>query len=217
MAVASQGGTALMTPSSPWRGESPLILASASATRAQLLRNAGLSPQPLPAAIDERALQAQLPGDASPAHVAMALAAAKARHVAAFNPGRWVLGADQTLDCDGEMFHKPAGRRQAAAQLARLAGRTHRLTSAAALIRDGRIEAEAVSEARLTMRPLSAEALNDYLDLAGEAATASVGAYRVEGLGIHLFEAIDGDHFTILGLPLISLLAEMRRLELLTP
>ena len=125
------------------------------------------------------------------------------------------MGADQTLALDQRLFSKPAGRAQAAVQLRALAGQSHELHSATAVARDGEILFEDVSIARMTMRPLDGAAIRAYLDAAGEAVTASVGAYQVEGLGVHLFERIEGDHFTILGLPLLPLLKFLRSQGLL--
>jgi septum formation protein len=192
-----------------WRGKAPLILASQSRARQMLLANAGLSFEPIPADIDERALQ-DASGLSAPREIALLLAREKARVVSRQYAGRYVIGADQTLALGQRMFTKPAGRAQAAAQLADLAGRSHELHSAVAVAHDGAIAFEGVSVARMTMRPLSASDIAAYLDEAGEVVTASVGAYQLEGLGVHLFERIDGDHFTILGLPLLQLLAFLR-------
>ena len=126
-----------------------------------------------------------------------------------------MIGADQTLACEGSPFHKPADRAAAQEQLAALSGRTHVLHSAFAIAEHGAVVHEDVAEARMTMRALSADAVERYLDLAGEAALHSVGAYQVEGLGIHLFERIEGDHSTILGLPLLPLLTALRERGLL--
>ena len=126
-------------------------------------------------------------------------------------PGRLVLGADQTLARGDTRFSKPANRAEAAAQLRALRGRTHELHSALALVRDGDVLFECVDTARLTMRDFSDRFLDDYLDMAGDAALASVGGYQLEGIGIHLFERVEGDYFTILGLPLLPLLAFLRQ------
>ena len=131
------------------------------------------------------------------------------------NPGRYVIGADQTLALGDRLFSKPAGRAQAADQLRLLAGQTHELHSAVAVALDGKMLFSEVSIARMTMRPLSDDEISTYLDTAGDAVTTSVGAYQLEGLGVHLFARIEGDHFTILGLPLLPLLAFLRAQGLL--
>jgi septum formation protein len=163
-----------------------------------------------PADIDERALEREAGGLAPDALAAM-LAGAKAQAVARAHPGRLVLGADQTLAFGGRAFSKPADRAAARAQLSQLRGAAHELHSAVALHRDGERLFEHVATARLTMRAFSDGFLDRYLDVAGEAACASVGGYQLEGLGVHLFERIDGDFFTILGLPLMPLLDFLRR------
>jgi septum formation protein len=127
-----------------------------------------------------------------------------------------VVGADQTLALGGRLFSKPDGRAQAAEQLRALAGQTHELHSAVAVARDSKIMFADVAVARMTMRPLDDHAISAYLDAAGEAVTASVGAYQLEGLGIHLFGRVEGDHFTILGLPLLPLLEFLRGHQLLS-
>jgi len=195
---------------SVWRGRRPLILASQSRARQMLLSNAGIQCEAIPAAIDERAIQKQS-GLKRPTDVATLLALEKARVVAATHPNRTVLGADQTLALSDRLFDKPAGRSQAAEQLRALSGKTHELHSAIALIGDdGRVLDQRVSVARMTMRLLTDEVIEKYLDAAGAAVTTSVGAYQLEGLGVHLFELVEGDHFTILGLPLMILLPILR-------
>jgi septum formation protein len=143
------------------------------------------------------------------------LAREKACFVSSKNPGRYVVGADQTLALGDRLFSKPAGRAQAADQLRLLAGHTHELHSAVAVARDGKVVFSDVSVARLTMRALTGSEIRAYLDEAGEAVTSSVGAYQLEGFGVHLFDRFEGDHFTILGLPLLPLLAFLRREQLL--
>lgn len=202
-----------MNASSLWLAPVPVLLASASATRRDLLTGAGLPVETAPARIDERALEAEA-GALTPVELARRLARAKAEEVAARHPDRVVIGADQVLECEGQVFHKPADRAAAHAHLARLQGRTHQLHAAVAIRREGQGE-DFVETARLTMRPLDAGALDAYLRLAGEAVTTSVGAYQLEGLGIHLFERVEGDHSTILGLPLTPLLARLRGMGLL--
>jgi septum formation protein len=183
-----------------WLADTPLVLASQSASRRAILESAGIPLDVEPAAIDERAVEARA-DRADPGDIAALLARAKALAVSAQKPGRLVLGADQTL----------ADRAAARDQLKTLRGNTHELHSALALARDGAIVFEHREAARLTMRPFSDDFLERYLDAAGSAVTASVGAYQVEGAGIHLFEHIDGGHFTILGLPLLPLLGFLRR------
>jgi septum formation protein len=197
-----------------WRGKHPLILASQSRTRQALLANAGITFEAVPAEIDERAIQ-QSAGLAAPGDTAALLAREKALWVSVRQPGKVVIGADQTLALGKRLFSKPTGRAQAAEQLRVLAGRSHELHSAVAVARDGQILFEGASVARMTMRRLAEAEIEAYLDEAGEAVNSSVGAYQLEGLGIHLFEQIEGDHFTILGLPLLQLLGFLRSLRLL--
>jgi septum formation protein len=197
-----------------WRGTYPLILASQSRTRQALLANAGISFEAVPADIDEREVQ-QASGVSAAPDIAALLARRKALSVSSHQPGRFVVGADQTLARGAKLFVKPAGRAQAAEQLRALAGGSHELHSAVAVVRDGKILFEAVTIARMTMRRLGEPEIDAYLDAAGEAVTTSVGAYQLEGLGVHLFERIEGDHFTILGLPLLPLLSFLRSERLL--
>jgi septum formation protein len=192
-----------------WRGKDPLVLASQSRTRQALLENAGISFEAVPAEIDERAVQ-QTSGLTSPGDIAALLAREKALSVSSRQPGKYVVGADQTLALGERLFSKPAGRAQAAEQLRVLAGQSHQLHSAVAVAHDGEILFETLAVARMTMRRLGQSDIDAYLDEAGEAVTTSVGAYQLEGLGVHLFERIEGDHFTILGLPLLPLLAFLR-------
>lgn len=192
-----------------WLAEQPLVLASKSAVRHTLLREAGIPVEVEPADVDERAVEAaNVPCAAG--EVAALLAREKACVVAARRPGRLVLGADQTLALGERRFSKPADRTAARAQLAALRGCTHELHTAIALVRDGRVLLEHRESARLTMRAFSDRFLDDYLDAMGAAVTASVGGYQLERLGIQLFECIEGDHFVILGLPLIPLLRHGR-------
>ena len=197
-----------------WRANKPLILASQSRARKMLLANAGLSFKVVPADIDERDLQqgSKLSG---PGEIAKLLAREKAAWVSVRNAGHYVIGADQTLALGERLFNKPDGRAAAAEQLRALSGQTHELHSAIAVAIDGKIAFETVAVARMTMRPLSGDEIRLYLDEAGEAVTTSVGAYQLEGLGVHLFERIEGDHFTILGLPLLPLLGFLRRERLI--
>jgi septum formation protein len=197
-----------------WRGTKPLILASQSPARQGLLTRAGIAFEAIPAGLDERAIQLASALSA-PGEIAALLARDKAIFVSGKHPDRFVIGADQTLILGEQLFSKPSGRAQAVKRLRALAGQTHELHSAAAVARDGEILFESVSIARMTMRPLDDNAISAYLDEAGEAVTTSAGAYQLEGLGIHLFERIEGDHFTILGLPLLPLLKFLRSRRLL--
>jgi septum formation protein len=197
-----------------WRGKYPLILASQSRARQTLLANAGIKFEAVPAEIDERAVQ-QTCGLSAPGDIAALLAREKALSVSMRQPRKFVIGADQTLALGERLFSKPAGRAQAAEQLRALAGRSHELHSAVAVARDGKILFADATIARMTMRRLGEAEIDAYLEEAGEAVTSSVGAYQLEGLGVHLFERIEGDHFTILGLPLLPLLAFLRSERLL--
>jgi septum formation protein len=197
-----------------WRGKTPLILASQSSARKMLLANAGLEFETVTADIDERGIQAASKLS-NPREIGLLLAREKAKAVSIDRPGSYVIGADQTLALGERLFNKPAGRTEALAQLRDLAGHSHELNSAVVVAHDGKIVFEDVSVARMTMRQMSEGELSAYLDAAGDAVTTSVGAYQLEGLGIHLFERIEGDHFTILGLPLLQLLAFLRRKRLI--
>jgi septum formation protein len=198
-----------------WRVREPLVLASQSRVRQALLANAGLSFETIPAAIDERAIQLNS-GLTTGGETAIRLACEKAHDVSLRLPGRYVIGADQTLECDGRLFNKPAGRAAAVSHLRALSGRTHTLHAGVAVVRDGKPLFENVSVARMTMRELSDDTIKAYLNEVGDTATASVGAYQLENLGVHLFSRIEGDHFTILGLPLLPLLAFLRGQGLLS-
>jgi len=193
-----------------WLDAAPLVLASRSAVRRSLLEAAGVPVEICPADIDERGVEAGAPLQA-PVAIAALLAREKAAAIARRNRGRIVLGADQTLSLDGRRFTKPADRATARAQLRALSGRSHELYSAIAFVQDGAVLFEYVGVARLTMRAVSDRFLDDYLDAVGDAATASVGAYQLEGFGIQLFERLDGDYFTVLGLPLLTALDFLRR------
>lgn len=197
-----------------WRGKTPLILASQSSARKVLLANAGLEFETVTADIDERGIQAASKLS-NPREIGLLLAREKAKAVSANRPGSHVIGADQTLALENRLFNKPFGRTQALAQLRDLAGHSHELNSAVAVAHDGKVVFEDVSVARMTMRQMTEAELSTYLDAAGDVVTASVGAYQLEGVGIHLFERIEGDHFTILGLPLLPLLAFLRRERLI--
>jgi septum formation protein len=197
-----------------WCGKHPLILASQSRARQTLLANAGIAFEAIPAEIDEREIQ-RASGLLAAGDIATLLAREKALWVSSRQSDRIVVGADQTLALGTRLFSKPAGRAQAAEQLHALAGHSHELHSAVAVARNDEILFETVAVARMTMRPLTEAAINHYLDETGTAVTTSVGAYQLEGLGVHLFERIEGDHFTILGLPLLALLPFLRGEKLL--
>lgn len=196
-----------------------LILASGSAVRARLLRDAGLDFEVRDSRVDEEAVKkkfAESDGGSGIEDVtdtlAQALAGEKALAVSRAEPTAFVVGADQILSCDTLRFDKPRDMAEARANLARFRGRTHTLHSAAALARGGEIVWSHCDRARLTMRGFSDAFLDRYLATLGEKVRASVGCYQLEGPGIQLFERIEGDYFTILGLPLLALLAELRRL-----
>ena len=188
-----------------------LILASASPARRRLLAAAGVDFGTHPAGVDEGALKtAMLRDGASPTEIAERLAETKARRISASNPGALVLGADQILTMDGEILSKPNDLAEARAQLERLSGRTHRLIAALCVVETGRPVWRDRDEVELTVRRLSRGFLDAYLDAAGQDVLTSVGCYRLEGLGIQLFSAIEGDYFTVLGLPLLPLLVFLR-------
>ncbi len=190
-----------------------LVLASQSSGRAALLRGAGLVFTTRPADIDERAVEQtfrQGREHVDPADIAELLAIAKADHVSTQNPGAYVIGADQVLALGDEIFEKPRSMEIARQNLLRFRGRTHQLHAALCVVQNGQILWRHVSRADLKMRDFTPEFLGRYLAEAGEDVLSSVGAYRLEAAGIHLFERIDGDYFTILGLPLLPLLAYLR-------
>lgn len=190
----------------------PLVLASKSAPRRALLEAAGISLVIDPADIDERAAEAASPKEAaSPEGAALLLARAKAFETAKRNAGKAVLGADQTLALGSERFSKPKSIESARAQLQKLSGKTHALHSGIAVVRDQKVLFETVSSAHLTMHNFSDAFLDAYLKDAGDRVMQSVGAYQLESVGVNLFEKIEGDHFTILGMPLMPLLAYFRK------
>jgi septum formation protein len=194
-----------------WREAHPLILASKSSARAALLKQTRIPFEIKTVEIDERVVESPLRDTGADAgEIALHLAWAKARAVAMLHPDRLVLGADQTLALGGRMFTKPANREEALEQLRALSGREHALHSAICVMRGDDALFQSTETARLKMRPLGEPFLAAYAAETGPALTTSVGAYQVEGLGIHLFDSITGDHSTILGLPLIPLLAFLR-------
>jgi septum formation protein len=193
-----------------WLADKPLVLASKSAPRRAMLEAAGIPIEIRPAEIDERAVERAAVANAA-GDVAALLAREKARAISIGMPGRLVLGADQTLVLGERRFDKPADIAGARAQLRALAGKTHELHSAIAFVRDGEVLSEVVQVARMTMRAFSDGFLDAYLEAAGSAVTASVGAYQLERYGVHLFERVEADHFTILGLPLLAALDFLRQ------
>jgi septum formation protein len=193
-----------------WLADRPLVLASKSAIRHAILRDAGIPVEIAPADIDERAVE-QRAGLHDAGENAALLAREKARAIALERSGCLVLGADQTLALGEQRFSKPIDRTTAREQLKVLRGRTHELHTAVALVRGSTLLFEHREIARLTMRAFSDDFLETYLDAMGAAVTASVGGYQLEKTGIQLFERIEGDHFVILGLPLLALLRFFRQ------
>ena len=190
-----------------------IILASASPFRLAMLRNAGIETEANPSRIDERAVE-EGGGDAaiSPENLAWILAEAKAEEVSERFPGALVIGSDQTLSLGDEVLHKAADMEEARRRLLKLSGRTHHLNSAVVLARDGKALWGHVSVASMMMRKLDPAYIGRYLSRVGDQVLRSVGVYQIEGEGIQLFDSIEGDHFTIVGMPLLPLVAELRRL-----
>ncbi|MTI44401.1 septum formation protein [Roseibium hamelinense] len=190
-----------------------LVLASGSKIRAELLKNAGLKFDVAPADVDERAVeQPLLESGFPPEDLAIVLAEAKANSVSEERPGDLVIGADQILAYDGKRFTKPESMEAARRQLLAFSGKTHELLSAVVISKDGEAIWRNVSVARMHMRSFSPKFVGQYLAQVGNEALSSVGAYQLEGPGIQLFEQIDGDYFTVLGLPMFPLLAKLRDL-----
>jgi septum formation protein len=195
--------------------DAELILASASQGRAELLRNAGLHFRQCPADIDERRLQADAVQERGPldaGELALMLAAAKAQAVSRAVPDALIIGADQMMECGGTLFEKPPTMEAARGQLRQLRGRAHCLHSAVCVAQDGEMIWRHLAKAELEMRDFSDGFLDDYCRLEGEILLQSVGAYRIEGLGVQLFSRIEGDIFTIIGLPLLPLLGYFRKI-----
>lgn len=188
-----------------------LVLASKSASRRAMLDAAGIGYESVPADVDERALEAALVG-AAPETVALALAEAKALAVSDARPGSLVLGSDSLVEVAGRRFDKPASRENAAEHLRFFSGKVMRLHSAAALARDGAIVWRHGALAKLHVRELSDSFIHSYLDREWPAVAGCVGVFRIEDRGVQLFEAIEGDHFTVLGMPLLAVLGALREL-----
>ncbi len=186
----------------------PLVLASSSAIRRAMLEAAGVGFEAVPAGIDEAAAKARV---GNPAQLAIELAEAKALAVSATQPHDWVIGSDSVVSVDGRLFGKPADREAAAEHLRFFSGRTMQLTSAAALARDGVVDWSDVETATLHVRELSEGFIQSYLDLEWPEVGYCVGVFRMEGRGVRLFDSIDGDYFTIFGMPLLPLLNALRQ------
>jgi septum formation protein len=198
-----------------WLHPQPLILASNSKTRADILRSANLYPEQHPANIDERSLENELiKNNINPADTARELATAKALHISNLHPDHYVIGADQTLALGDKRFHKPTSLDEARATLQQFSNQTHQLHSGIALAHNGKLVWSHVETAHMCVRVLSQDFISAYLEQAGNSVFSSVGCYQYEGLGVHLFERIIGDQSTILGLPLMPLLAELRKQKL---
>ena len=193
-----------------------LILASASASRKALMNGAGLAYRSIPADIDERAIEERLVANhAKPTDVAVELACAKALFVSAREPDAYVIGSDQVLSLGDRLFHKPVDMAAAGEHIRALSGQTHHLNCGVAIVRNGEVLWSEISIAAMTMREISPTFLHHYLETSGAGILQSVGAYQLEGMGIRLFDRIDGDNFTILGLPMLKLLHGLRHLGLI--
>ena len=194
-----------------WKLETPLLLASTSATRLNLLKAASIPVEPVAPNIDERLVEAELQERRlTPDLIALELARAKGSQISKLHRDRLVLSADQTLALGADQFHKPKSREDARAQLLTLSGNVHSLHSAVTCFRGGQCIFSHVQSAHLTMRDFGAEFVDTYLDAVGPAALQSVGGYQLEGPGVHLFESVEGDHSTILGLPILPVLSFLR-------
>jgi septum formation protein len=202
---------AATTTIAPATGAPAVVLASASPARLALLRNAGIAVTVDPGSVDEEEIKRAMRAAGAPVEEAAArLAELKALRVSGRRADALVIGADQILECNGVWFDKPADRAHAAAHLAALSGKAHRLVSAAAVVRNGAVIWRRAEAARMVMRPLTPAFIEAYLDALGDDALRSVGAYQLEGLGAQLFERVEGDFFTVLGLPLLTLLGFLR-------
>jgi septum formation protein len=200
-----------------WRGAAPLVLASRSESRRALLSAAGLEAEFIAPDVDERTLEdGYLARGGSVEGLAVELARAKALAVSAERPDAYCIGADQTLTLEDRILHKASNFTAAAQTLALLSGKTHRLTSAFCVARAGKALVVHRDHADVRMRALDPGEISRYLERAGPSVLASVGAYQGEGLGVHLFERIEGDHSVVLGLPMLSLLAWLRHENLIS-
>lgn len=188
----------------------PTILASGSKSRQTLLKNCGLAFETISSKVDEDAIKSAVADDLAIEDIAGLLAQTKANVVSECNPDKWVIGADQTLLFENTLFDKPRSREQARDHLLKFRGKTHRLETAVCIAKSGQIVWTHSEPAFLTVREFSNEFLGQYLALEGNGVTSSVGGYKLEGPGLQLFEKIDGDYFSILGLPMMPLLAELR-------
>jgi septum formation protein len=194
-----------------WKLDQPLLLASTSATRLNLLKSASIPVEPMAPNVNERLVEADLHDRRlTPDLIALELARAKGSQVSQILRDRLVISADQTLALGTDQFHKPGSREGARAQLLRLSGQIHSLHSAVTCFRGGECIFSDVQSAHLKMRDFGAEFVDAYLDVAGASVTQSVGGYQLEGPGVHLFESVEGDHSTILGLPILPVLAFLR-------
>lgn len=200
-----------------WTASEKLLLASTSATRLTLLVSAGLSVETQNPNVDEREIEKKAQSEGlDPSALAARLAAEKALAVSGRHPDRIVLGADQVLACGSRVFHKAKDHEAARRQLQALSGKSHALHSAGAIAIGGQVVESFVATAILTMRSLTDEAIDLYLEFAGPSVLHSVGIYQYESFGVHLFDSVEGDHSTILGLPLLPLLSALRRLGCLS-
>lgn len=200
-----------------WSAEEPLILASKSTVRAELLKKVGFIFSIQSADIDERTIENKLDlSEKTPRKIALMLAEAKAVAVSHNNPNAWVIGADQTLEFENNILHKVTTRQEAETQLLSMSGKTHQLHSAIAIVRDNKIFSLKVQTALLNMRPLSRKDIQTYCDLAQDTLFQSVGSYQYEGIGRHLFESMEGREDVILGLPLDPIIEFFRSAGCLT-